>query len=90
MSIQVDVDSFISRYDLPKVSVLPQPRWGLGHTIATPGAQLQQLMHTSRHTTHVYKRFESYKRPWPKAKLQDTNILKILIYLTWCLRCNLD
>jgi hypothetical protein len=84
------MDSFVSRYDLPKVSVLLQPRRGLGHAIATSGAQLQQSMHISRHTTHVYKIFESYKRPWSKAKLQDTNILKVLIYLTWCLRRNLD
>jgi hypothetical protein len=33
--------------------------------------------------------FEIYKRPWPKAKLQDTNMLKVLIYLTWCKRRNI-
>jgi hypothetical protein len=38
VSIQVDTDSFVSRYDLPKVGVQPQPCRGLGHTIAAPGA----------------------------------------------------
>jgi hypothetical protein len=39
---------------------------------------------------HVYKSFVSYKRPLPTTKLQDANILKVLIYLTRCLRRNLD
>jgi hypothetical protein len=77
------MDSFVNRYDLPKVGVLLQPNWGLGHTIAASGAQLQQSTHISRHTSHMYKSFESYKRPWPKANLQETNKLKVLIYLTW-------
>jgi hypothetical protein len=38
----------------------------------------------------MHNSFESYKRPWPKAKLQDTNMLKVLIYLTWCKQRNLD
>jgi hypothetical protein len=90
VSIQVDKDPSVSRYDLPKVGVLPQQCRGLGHAIAASGAQLQQSMHISHHTTYVYKSFESYKRPRPKAKLQDTNMLKVLIYITWCLRRNLD
>jgi hypothetical protein len=90
VSIQVDTDSFVSRYHLPKVGVLPQPCRVLGHAIAGLGAQSQQSTHISRHTTHVFKSFEIYKRPWPKAKLQDTNMFKVLIYLTWCLRRNLD
>jgi hypothetical protein len=89
VSIQVNTD-FISRYDLPKVGVLPEPRRGPGLAIAAPDTQLRQLMCISCHNTHVYTSFESYKRPWAKAKLQDTNILKVLIYLTWYLRCNLD
>jgi hypothetical protein len=32
----------------------------------------------------MHNSFESYKRPCPKAKLQGTNMLKVLIYLTWC------
>jgi hypothetical protein len=41
MLIQVNTDLFVSRYDLPKVGVLPHPCRGLGHAIAIPGAQSQ-------------------------------------------------
>jgi hypothetical protein len=90
MLIQVDTDPYVRCYDLPKVGVLPQQYRYLGHAIAASGAQLQQSTCISCYTTLVHKCFNSYKRPWPKAKLQDTNILKVLIYHTWYLRCNLD
>jgi hypothetical protein len=90
VSIQVDIDPFVSCYDLPRISVLSQPCQGLGHTIVAPDAQLQQSVHISCRTTHVYKSLDSYKRPWPKAKLQDTNVLRVLIYLPWYLQRNLD
>jgi hypothetical protein len=47
-------------------------------------------MHISCYSALVHKCFGSYKRHWLKAKLQDTNMLKDLIYLTLCLRRNLD
>jgi hypothetical protein len=39
---------------------------------------------------HVYKSFAIYKKTLAHVQLQGANILKVLIYLTWCLRCNLD
>jgi hypothetical protein len=35
------------------------------------------------------QQLQSYKIPWLKAKLQDTNMLKVPVYLTWCMRRNL-
>jgi hypothetical protein len=55
VSIQVDTDFFVSRYGLPKVGVLLQPCWGLGHAIAAPGAQLQQSS-TSVAIQHMCKK----------------------------------
>jgi hypothetical protein len=62
----------------------------LGHAIAVSGAQSQHSTHISCYTPFVHKSLESYKRPWPKAKLQDTNMLKVLICLRLCKRRNLD
>jgi hypothetical protein len=84
--IQVDTDPYVRCYDLPKVGVLPQQYRDLGQAIAASSAQLQLSTLISCYTTLVHKSFESYKRPWPKAKLQDTTILKVLVYPTWYLR----
>jgi hypothetical protein len=46
--------------------------------------------HTSCYMELVRTSFESNKRPWPNAKLQGTNMLKVLVYLTWCKRRNID
>jgi hypothetical protein len=59
VSIQVDTDFFISRYDLLQVAALLQPCWGLGHAIIAPCAELQQSTHISCYTSHVYKSFKS-------------------------------
>jgi hypothetical protein len=90
MLIQVDTDPYVRCYDLLKVSVLPRQYRDLGRAIAISGAQSQQSTCNSFYTALVRKSFESYKSPWPKAKLQDINMLKVLIYLTWCKKRNLD
>jgi hypothetical protein len=90
MLIQVDTDPYVRCYDLLKVSVLPRQYRDLGRAIAISGAQSQQSTRISCYMALAHKSFKSYNRPWPKAKLQDTNMLKVLIYLTWCKRRNLD
>jgi hypothetical protein len=68
--------------------------YNLVGALATPLSpqvpKLQQSMHISCYIALVHKSFESYKRLWLKAKLQDTNTLKVLIYPTWYLRRNQD
>jgi hypothetical protein len=73
--IQVDTDPHVRCYGRPKVGVPPQQYRDLGHAIAVSGAQSQHSTRISCYTVLVHKSFESYKRPWPKAKLQDTNML---------------
>jgi hypothetical protein len=90
MLIQVNTDRYVRCYDLLKVGILPQQYQDLGRAIVVSGAQSQQSTCISCYTVLVHKSFENYKRPWPKAKLQDTNIFKVLIYLTWCKWHNLD
>jgi hypothetical protein len=72
LSIQVDTDFFVSRCDLPKVGVLLQPCWGLGHAITTPSAQLQQSTHISCHANMFIKASQVAKDlgPWPNYKTQ--------------------
>jgi hypothetical protein len=79
--IQVDTDPYVRGYDLLKVGVLPRQYPDLGRAIVVSGAQSQQSTHISCYTELVHKSFKSYKRPWPKDKLQDTNMLKVRIYL---------
>jgi hypothetical protein len=76
-------------YDLPKVSIAPQQCRDLGHAIAISGAPFTVIDRDEQlFNTHI-QRLQSYKRPWLKAKLQGTNMLKVPVYLTWCKRRNL-
>jgi hypothetical protein len=87
---QVITGTHVRCYDLPKVGATPQQHRDLGHAIAVSGASITVIDGDERlSNTHV-QQLQSYKRPWSKAKLQDTNMLKVLIYLTWCMRRNLD
>jgi hypothetical protein len=90
VATQVVTGTNVGCYDLPKVGVTPQQHRGLGHAIAVSGAPVTIINRDERlFNTHV-QQVQSYKRPWPKAKLQDTNMLKVPIYLMWCKRRNLD
>jgi hypothetical protein len=61
-------------YDLPRVGVTPQQRQDLGHAIAVSGAPITVIDRDERlFSTHV-QQLQSYKRPWLKAKLKDTNM----------------
>jgi hypothetical protein len=88
--IQVGTDPYVRCYNLLKVGVLPRQYRDLGRAITVSGAQSQQSTRISCYTTLVHKSFRRYKKTLAKAKLQDTNMLKVLIYLTWCKRRNLD
>jgi hypothetical protein len=90
VATQVITGTHVGCYDLPKVGVAPQQRRDLGHAIAVSGAPITVIDRDERlFITHI-QQLQSYKRPCLKAKLQDTNMFKVQIHLTWCKRRNLD
>jgi hypothetical protein len=60
-------------------------------TLATPLlSRVLQSQSSIEMSGYPIVMYNSYKRLWSKAKLQDTNMLKVPIYLTWGVRRNLD
>jgi hypothetical protein len=89
MATQVITGTYVECYDLPKVGVMPQKRRDLGHAITISGAAIIMIDRDEGIFRAYIQQLQSYKRPWLKAKLQDTNMLKVPVYLIWCMRCNL-
>jgi hypothetical protein len=88
MLTQVDTGSFVDFHDPLMVGVLPQPRRDLSHAIATRAPPHNDQDTTFAMQTCVYK-LRNLQMAMAHDKLEDANILKVLTYLTWCLRYNL-
>jgi hypothetical protein len=76
-------------YDLLKVGIPPQQRRDLGCANVVSGAPITVVDRDERLFGAHIQQLQSYNRPWLTTKLQDTNMLKVPIYLTWCMRRNL-
>jgi hypothetical protein len=75
--------------DLSKVGATPWQCRDLGHAIAVSSAPVIVIDRNEQLFSAHIQQLQSYKRPWLEAKLQGTNMLKVSIYLTWCMRRNL-
>jgi hypothetical protein len=89
VATQVITGTHVGCYDLTKVGVTTQQRRDLGHAVTVSGASIRVIDKDEGIFSARIQQLQSYKRPWPKAKLQDTNMLKVPAYLTWCMRRNL-